>query len=65
MSTALDAMAVDSRNDVLANFVAVVGVLGAFMGQLLFDDAAAILIAIYIGYSGYLVAKKKPLSQKQ
>jgi cation diffusion facilitator family transporter len=58
MSTALDAMAVDSRNDVLSNFVAVLGVLGAFMGQLLFDDVAAILIAVYIAYSGYRVAKK-------
>jgi cation diffusion facilitator family transporter len=58
MSTALDAMAMDSRNDVLSNVVAVFGIAGAYLGELLFDDVAAILIAFYIAYSGYEVAKK-------
>jgi cation diffusion facilitator family transporter len=58
MSTALDAMAVDSRNDVLSNSIAIIGVGGAYLGQLLFDDAAAIIIALYIAYSGYQVARK-------
>ena len=58
MSTALDAMAIDSRNDVLSNSVAIVGVAAAYMGLVLFDDIAAIIIACYIAYSGYVVAKK-------
>lgn len=58
MSTALDAMAVDSRNDVLSNSVAIFGVAAAYLGQVLFDNLAAILIAVYIAYSGYIVAKK-------
>ena len=58
MSTALEAMAMDSRNDVLSNSVAILGIVGAYYGVLLFDDIAAVLIAIYIGYSGYRIAKK-------
>jgi len=58
MSTALDALAVDSRNDVLSNSVAVIGVAGAYLGQLLFDEVAAIIIAFYIAYAGYQVARK-------
>ena len=58
MSTALEAMAMDSRNDVLSNSVAILGIAGAYYGMLLFDDIAAIIIALYIAYSGYKVAKK-------
>jgi len=58
MSTALDAMAVDSRNDVLSNTVAIVGVAGAFLGWQHLDDVAAILIAFYIANAGYQMAKK-------
>jgi len=58
MSTALDAMAVDSRNDILSNSVAIIGIGAAYLGQVLFDDIAAVLIAVYIAYSGYVVAKK-------
>ena len=58
MSTALDAMAIDSRNDVLSNSVAILGVGAAYLGQVLFDDLAAVFIALYIAYSGYVVAKK-------
>ncbi|MEW6748929.1 MAG: cation diffusion facilitator family transporter [Candidatus Micrarchaeota archaeon] len=58
MSTALDAMAMDSRNDVLSNTVAMIGIGGAYFGIPMFDDIAAILIAAYIARSGYVVAKK-------
>lgn len=58
MSTALDAMAMDSRNDVLFNTAAILGIAGAYLGELLFDDVAAIIIALYIAYSGYRIAKK-------
>lgn len=58
MSTALDAMMIDSRNDVLFNSVAIVGIAGTYLGQIVFDDAAAVIIALYIAYSGYQIAKK-------
>ena len=58
MSTALDAMAMDSRNDVLSNSVAILGIAGTYLGVLFFDDIAAIFIALYIAYAGYRVAKK-------
>ncbi|MBD3210241.1 cation diffusion facilitator family transporter [Candidatus Micrarchaeota archaeon] len=58
MSTALDAMVMDSRNDVLSNTVAIVGIAGTYMGMLFFDDAAAVIISFYIAYSGYQVAKR-------
>jgi cation diffusion facilitator family transporter len=58
VSTALDAMAMDSRNDVLFNSIAIIGIAGAYFGVMLFDDIAAIIIALYIAYSGYMVAKK-------
>lgn len=57
-SSAFDAMAMDSKNDVLSNAVALIGVAGAFMGQAVLDDIAAIVIALYIARSGYLIAKK-------
>lgn len=58
MSTALDAMAVDSRNDVLSNTVAIIGIAGVYLGQMLLDDAAAVVIAVYIANAGYQMAKK-------
>ncbi len=58
MSTALDAMAMDSRNDILFNSIAIIGIAGAYSGLILFDDIAAIIIALYIAYSGYKVARK-------
>lgn len=57
-SSAFEAMAIDSRNDVLSNTIAVIGVGGAYFGLIALDDLAAILIAIYIAYSGYKIAKK-------
>jgi cation diffusion facilitator family transporter len=58
MSTALDAMSVDCRNDVLFNFVALFGITGAYFGYLVFDDLIAVLIGAYIAYSGYKMAKR-------
>lgn len=58
VSTALDAMAMDSRNDVLFNSIAIIGIAGAYFSVIVFDDIAAIIIALYIAYSGYMVAKK-------
>lgn len=58
MSSALDAMMVDSRNDVLSNCIAIVGITGAYFGMVVLDDIAAIFIALYIAYAGYQVARK-------
>ncbi len=58
LSAALDAMSVDSRNDVLSNSVALIGIIGAYLGQSMVDDIAAIIISVYIAYSGYRIAKK-------
>lgn len=58
MSAALDAMKMDSRNDVLSNTIAIIGIAGVYVGQVILDDIAAIVIALYIVYTGYNVAKK-------
>ena len=50
---AIRAAAVDSRNDVLASFVAIIGVVGPFVGFPILDSIASILISIFILYSGY------------
>ncbi len=57
-SSALDAMAVDSRNDVFSNSIAVIGVAGAYLGYPGLDEAAAIVIGLYIAHSVYQVARK-------
>ncbi|MBU0532039.1 cation diffusion facilitator family transporter [Candidatus Micrarchaeota archaeon] len=58
LSSAIDAMMVDSKNDILFNSIAIVGVSGAYFGQPFLDEAAAVIIAAYIAYSGYEVARK-------
>ncbi len=57
-SSALEAMSIDARNDVMSNTVAIIGIAGVYYGFPLFDEAAAVVIAIFIGYSGYKVARK-------
>jgi cation diffusion facilitator family transporter len=68
-SPALKAAYIDSRNDILSSSIALVGVLGGTFGIPYFDDVAALLIGLYILYSGYdmgkenidyLVGKKPP-----
>lgn len=54
-SCALEATAIDSRNDVLASFVALLGVMGTYYNVTSLDSLAAILIAIWIGYAGYQI----------
>lgn len=57
-SASLRAISVDSRNDVLASFIAIIGIAGALYGIRTLDDIAAIAIALYIAYSGYRMAKE-------
>jgi cation diffusion facilitator family transporter len=58
MSSSLEALAVDSRNDVLATSVALFGVGASYFGIGVMDKIAAVGIALYILRSGYVIAKK-------
>ncbi len=57
-STSLEALAVDSKNDALTSFVALLGVWASSTGIFFMDKLAAIVIAIYIIYAGYNIARK-------
>ncbi|MBD3398349.1 cation diffusion facilitator family transporter [Candidatus Micrarchaeota archaeon] len=58
MSTSLEAISIDSRNDVFASSIVLIGIIGVYFDFPVLDDAAAILIAFYILYSGYSIARK-------
>ncbi|MFH0876131.1 MAG: cation diffusion facilitator family transporter [archaeon] len=53
---AIRAAGVDSRNDVLISGVALIGVIGPWMGVHILDGIAAIFISLFIFYSGYKIA---------
>jgi cation diffusion facilitator family transporter len=55
-SPAMHAYAVDSRNDVLASFVALAGIILSHFGLKNFDGIAGILISLWIFYTGYKLA---------
>jgi cation diffusion facilitator family transporter len=57
-SSSLRSISIDSRNDVLASVIAILGLVGVLLGDGLFDDGAAIIIAFFILYSGYKMAKE-------
>lgn len=52
-SSAINALAVDSRNDVLATSVALLGVIVASFGYTSFDSVAGVIVAIFIFKGGY------------
>jgi len=56
-SPALYASGVDSRNDVLVAFIALVGVASTITGRHYLDDIAAMAIGLFIIYSGYKIVK--------
>lgn len=58
MSTTLEALSIDSRNDIFASSIVLIGIAGAYLDFPILDDAAAILIAFYILHSGYEIARK-------
>ena len=58
LSSTLEALAIDSRNDVVASSLVLIGVVGACLSAPVLDDVAAVLIAFYILYSGYSIARK-------
>ncbi len=57
-SPAIKALGVDSFNDVLSSFIALVGIIVSAYGLKYFDGIAGILIAFFIFRSGYHVAKE-------
>lgn len=57
-SPALRAGAVDSKNDALTGAIALIGVMGPWLGVPLLDSISALLIGFYILYSGYKIAKE-------
>lgn len=58
MSSTLEALALDSRNDVFASSIVLLGVAGAHLGFPILDDVAALFIAAYVLHSGYCIARK-------
>jgi cation diffusion facilitator family transporter len=57
-SPALRAGATDSKNDVLVSGIALIGVVGPWIGFPLLDSIAALIISLYIFYSGYRIGKE-------
>ncbi|WP_136601046.1 cation diffusion facilitator family transporter [Salinigranum halophilum] len=56
-SPALEATALDNRNDILTASAAFVGVVGASMGAPILDPAAAGLVSLGILYTGYEIVR--------
>jgi len=56
-SPALRATALDNRNDILAASAALVGVAGAMAGVPVLDPLAAVVVALFIGYTGVEVVR--------
>ncbi len=57
-SPALLASATDSKNDILVSAVALIGVVGTAYGGAAFDASAAILIGIWIIWTGFRIGMK-------
>ncbi len=53
---ALSAAGVDSRNDVLVSAIALLGVVGPWIGIERLDSVSAFVISLFIFYSGYRIA---------
>ncbi|QCJ46119.1 cation diffusion facilitator family transporter [Haloprofundus sp. MHR1] len=56
-SPALVAAALDNRNDILTASAALVGVLGTRLGAPILDPAAAAVVSLGIGYTGYEIVR--------
>jgi cation diffusion facilitator family transporter len=52
---AIKAAGIDSRNDVLVSSIALIGVIGPWIGMPLFDSIAALVISMIIFYSAYKI----------
>lgn len=56
-SCALGASAIDCRNDILSSSLALISVIGVYFDLPILDSLAAILISLWIGYSGYEIGR--------
>ena len=54
-SPSIIASTVDYRNDILASSLVIIALIGAWLGFPLLDDVIAIIIGIFIFYSGYRI----------
>ena len=57
-STAMKAAAIDSLNDILASGIALLGVICSYLGFVIVDGIAGILVAMFIFKTGYEVGKE-------
>lgn len=57
-STALRALAVDCRNDILTSFAALGGVLGVFFGYPLFDPIAGGVVSLLVIHQGAMIGRE-------
>jgi cation diffusion facilitator family transporter len=58
MSSSLGALSIDSRNDVLATSIALIGIGTEYAGIPMMDKVAAVAISAYILRAGYLLARE-------
>ena len=73
-STALRALAIDCRNDVLTSMAALVGIIGVYFGYAIFDSVAGGIVSLLVISQGlivarenieYLVGRAAPLAQQR
>ena len=57
-SPAISASSVDSRNDILISFIALIGLSGSFIGMPSLDSYVGIIIGFFIIYSGYYIGRE-------
>ncbi len=57
-STSIEALAVDSRNDVFSSTSALFGIVAVELGFPIFDSLVAILLGLFIFYFGFTLARK-------
>jgi len=58
MSSSLEALSIDSRNDALTSSMALLGIGTAYAGIPMMDKIAAVGISLYILYAGYGIARE-------
>ncbi len=57
-SAALEALAIDCRNDIYTSIAALVGVLGVFVGYPLFDAVAGGIVSLLVVYQGVEIGRE-------
>ncbi|CAI49689.1 transport protein (probable substrate zinc/cadmium/cobalt) [Natronomonas pharaonis DSM 2160] len=57
-SSALEALAIDCRNDIYTTIAALCGVIGVFFGYPLFDAVAGGLVSVLVVYQGFEISRE-------